>query len=309
MKWSSSLVIRRFKNLFLVLFIVSMSTSSFGLSDFAVADKDEHGKTTSVESLGILQLAAHDFFNVNRCRDHEGMIIPGCTVIDNENGKLDLSTLLVNKTSECNFDDCEPLSDEDIALGGEFRNRESILIFTVSSELGETYLDLREKFGEEQAYDKTLEIYHKKIKLAFLETFNQPFPKPQSGDVSPIHNLALRSGHDFLPGFVKYNGEYVNVFTLTGHGDKFSQSERKQMASPLDGEFDDVFTGIDVCVVPTFCIKVDLLEADRSFGDQFGMGADRFDQFMEQTSDGRYDKEEEVTQLIIELFARGINLS
>lgn len=302
-----------FRKFFIVLAAISLlSIGTNGIFDEVLAEKNpnkKEGRKTSLEALGILQLAAHDFFNVNRCRDHNGDPIPGCVVVDHENGKLDLSTLLVEKTSTCDFEGCTQFSDENIAKGGELRNRESILIFTVSSELGEKYLELRDKFGEEKAYEKILEIYHEKVKHAFLRTFNQPFPQPQSGEVEPIHNLALRSGHDFLPGFVKFKGEYVNVFTLTGNGDKFSQSERKQISAPLDGKFDEVFTGIDVCIVPGFCIKVDLLEADRSFGDQFGMGANKFDEFMEQTSDGRYDNDEEVTQLIIELFARGINLS
>ena len=118
--------------------------------------------------------------------------------------------------------------------------------------------------------------------------------------------MALRSGHDFLPGKVIFNGELVNVFTLTG--EKFNQSERKQLSSPLDGQFDEEFLGIDICIAPGFCINVDLLEADRSFGDQFDTTFS-FAHFMEETSDGRYDKQEDVTKLLIELFARGINLT
>jgi len=80
-------------------------------------------------------------------------------------------------------------------------------------------------------------------------------------------------------------------------------------SSPVDGEFDAEFTGIDFCPVPPlFCINVDLLAADQSFGAQFGFGADRFDEFLSQQADGKFDKKDEVTKLLIQAFARGINL-
>jgi len=169
---------------------------------------------TTLEDLGILQIAAHDFFNVDRC---DG-INAECAV-DFENGKLDLSTILFDPTTH------EFRSDEDIALGGELRNRVSVLIFTMSSELGEKYLELRDKFGEELAYEKILHIYHNKVKQAFQTTFDQPFPKPQSGEVDANHNLALRSGHDYLPGNVIFDGELVNVFMLTGEKNSINQNE------------------------------------------------------------------------------------
>jgi len=285
----------------IVAMIVCITTSS----DYVYADKK--GPHTNLEDLGTLQLAAHDFFNVDRTLE-----------IDFENGKLDLSTVLFDpKGGQCDFnkslnelDGCALYGDEAISNGGELRNRESILIFSISSPLGETYLHLRENFGAEVAYEKTLEIFHTKVRKAFVETFKQPFPQPQEGEVTQTHNLALRTGHDFLPGQVKFNGEYVNVFTLTGHGDKFSKSEMRQPSSPLDGEFDEEFLGIDVCVNPpgcSFIIQVNLLEADVGFAEQFDTQFS-FEHFMEETSDGRYDANEDVTKLIIELFPRGTYL-
>jgi len=273
------------------LFAVSVFYPS-SFSDPVYAEKK--GPMTSVEALGVLQIAAHDFFNVDRC----DRISPDCA-IEHEDGKLNLSTLLLDPITK------EPLPDEEILLGGEERNRESILIFSVSSELGKTYVELKEKHGEEIAYERTLKIYHDKVRKAFVKTFHQPFPDPQDGDVNFNHNLALRSAHDFLPGKVRFDGNYEPIFGLTGK--KFSQAELKQYSSPLDGKFDEEFLGIDVCITPSFCINVDLLEADQSFAEQFGTDHS-FDHFMEETSDGRYDKNEDVTKLIVELFARGTNL-
>ena len=42
------------------------------LDDSVFADKKDKKNTTAIINLGFLQLAAHDFFNVNRCIDHEG---------------------------------------------------------------------------------------------------------------------------------------------------------------------------------------------------------------------------------------------
>jgi len=262
---------------------------------------EEKGRTTSLEALGILQIAAHDFYHFDRP-----------LAIENEDGKLNLSTLLEIKTAGCTaFVDCAPFSDGEISDGGEARNSDSILIFTVASELGEKYLELRAKHGEDIAYEKILEIYHKKVKIAFQQTFNQPFPDPQDGLLNNKHNLALRSGHDFLPGMVKFNGEQVPVFDpILFGGAKFSKSELKQRSSPLDGQFDDFWNG---CIAPDFppsCTigTVPLLFLDQTFGFIHTDNEFTFDEFMEQTSDGRYDSNEDVTKLLIEQFARGMNL-
>ena len=271
------------------------------VSDFVYAE--EKGRTTSLEALGILQIAAHDLYNFDRCGNDISC------AIENEDGKLNLSTLLENKTAGCTaFLNCTSFSVDDISNGGEARNSDSILIFTVASELGEKYLELKAKHEEEIAYEKILQIYHKKVKIAFQQTFNQPFPAPQAGTLDNNHNLALRSGHDFLPGMVKFNGEQVSVLDNILVGEKFSKSELKQRSSPLDGQLDDLWNGCVAPNVPTSCTMggIPLLFLDQTFG--MIHTTSNFDEFMEQTSDGRYDSNEKVTQLLIEQFARGINL-
>ena len=284
-----------------IISVILLSIGLVGLSNEAFADKK--GRTTSLEALGILQVAAHDLYHFDRCLD-----IIACA-IENEDGKLNLSTLLEIKTADCTaFAGCASFSPEDIRNGGEARNSDSILIFTVASELGEKYLELKAKHGEEIAYEKILEIYHKKVKHAFQQTFNQPFPAPQAGTLDNNHNLALRSGHDYLPGMVKFNGKQVSVLDPILVGEKFSKSELKQRSSPLDGQFDDLWNGCVPPGVPDSCTwgTIPLLFFDQTFG--IIHTTSDFDEFMEQTSDGRYDSNEKVTQLIIEQFAMGINL-
>jgi len=285
-----------------IISVILLSIGLVGLSEEAFADKK--GRTTSLEALGILQVAAHDLYHFDRCGDDISC------AIENEDGKLNLSTLLEIKTADCTAfeDECTLFNDEEIRNGGEARNSDSILIFTVASELGEKYLELKAKHGEEIAYEKILEIYHKKVKIAFQQTFNQPFPAPQEGTLDNSHNLALRSGHDFLPGMVKFNGQQVSVLDPILVGEKFSKSELKQRSSPLDGQLDDLWNGCFAPNVPTSCTMggIPLLFFDQTFG--ITHTTSDFDEFMEQTSDGRYDSNEEVTQLLIEQFAMGINL-
>lgn len=275
------------------------------------------GPTTSIESLGVLQIAAHDLFNVNRCMDEDRKLFPEseCTVEDFEDGKLNLSTLLWDTTTVNNT----PFScDGDILMGGEPRNRETIGIATASSQLGHIYCYFEETYDSEFAYEKTLSIYHKAIKKEFQRTFKHDFPAPQSDPVGPEHNLALRSLHDFAPGTVKIDGEEKNIFLLQGQLFD-SRNELRQPTSVLDGQLDVEFTGIATCIPntdPEICIVVDLLLADQDFGVQFlddtpGCEATKtctFDDFLRELEDGEYNEDEDVTKLIIELFARGINL-
>jgi len=273
---------------------------------------EEKGRTTSLEALGILQVAAHDLYHFDRP-----------TSTENEDFKLNLSTLLEIKTADCiafvgeEEEECTPFDDDEIRDGGEARNSDSITIFTAASELGDKYLDLRAKHGPDIAYDKILEIYHKKVKIAFQQTFNQPFPASQAGlTIGNNHNSALRSVHDFLPDFVKFNGDQVSVLDPILIGEKLSKSEFKKRSLPLDGQFADTWSGCITLVpfpfppsctpaLPTF-VPVPLLFLDQTFA-LFHSTTD-FDVFMEQTSDGRYDSDESVTQLIIEQFASGMSL-
>jgi len=263
---------------------------------------EEKGRTTSLEALGILQIAAHDLYNFDRCGD-----IIACAV-ENEDHKLNLSTLLEIKTAGCTaFVDCAPFSDVAISNGGEGRNSDSILIFTAASELGEKYLELKDKHGEEIAYEKILKIYHKKVKIAFQQTFNQPFPALQDGPINNNHNSALRSVHDFLPDIVKLNGDQVSVLDPILVGKKLSKSEFKQRSLPLDGQFADSWNGCIASGFPPSCTPgtVPLLFLDQTFA--LIHTTTDFDEFMEQTSDGRYDSDEDVTELLIQQFARGMN--
>ena len=287
--------------------ILLLAGSMFvGLSEDVFADKKKQKNTTKIIHLGYLQLAAHDLFDMNRT-----------TETDNENAKLDLSTVLFNpKEGFCNFDkslnqkdDCVLYDDETIANGGEKRSIENIMISTASVEIGEKYLQFVEKHGEEKAYKKIVKFYHKQLKKAYEESFHLKFPKPQNGELTNLHNLAVRSGHDLLPAEIVFNDELTSIFAIDPLGEKLSKKEQRQPSSAVDGIFDEGFLGIDFCPVPPFfCIKVDLLTADQSFGEQFDLGADTFDEFMMELEDKKFDKTDKISRLLEEAFSRGINL-
>jgi len=296
-----------FKKFLIIIVAVSLLSSGFiGMSGDAFADK-KIKNTTKIIHLGTLQIAAHDFYNFDRCGDDLAC------AIENEDHLLNLSTVLFDpKSGDCTFEDaiaidnpeCEMRTDGDIRIGGEIRNRENIMIFTAASELGEKYLELKAKHGEEKAYDKILKIYHGELKKAFKETFHLKWPKPQEGEITNDHNSALRSLHDMLPGEIIINGETVSVFQepFFSVPEKLSKKDQKQPSGPLNGLLDPAF--LPFCPFLGFCIN--LLDADVTFADVF-TDTD-FNQFMLQTTDGQYDADDEVTQLIIEQFAIGINL-
>jgi len=284
------------------------------INDSVFADDDDKN-TTKIIHLGYLQLAAHDFFNVDR-----GDRVTEASATENENGKLDLSTVLfLPNAGACDFekslkqkDGCALYTDIEIANGGEIRSSENIMILTASAEVGEKYLQFVEEDGEQKAYEETLAFYHEQIKKAYEESFHLEFPEPEEGEVTQLHNLAVRAGHDFLPAEIVFEGTVTSLFNDYLDGKTLSEIEQKQQSSPVDGEFDEAFLNIVVfCPVPgntSFCITVNLLAADQSFGEQFGFGADRFDEFMIQQSDGIFDEEDEVSILLDQAFSRGINL-
>ena len=287
------------------------------LDDSVFADKKSKKNTTAIIHLGYLQLAAHDFFNVDR-----GDRVTEASATENENGKLDLSTVLfLPNGGECDFkkslkqkDGCALYDDSDIANGGEKRSVENIMISTASAEVGEKYLQFVEKHGEKKAYKEILKFYHEQLKKAYEESFDLKFPKPKKGEVTNLHNLAVRAGHDFLPAEIWFNGELTSLFMIHPLGEKLSEQEQIQPSSPVDGTFDEVFTEIDFCPdeLGGFCIEVDLLKADQSFGEQFAFGkkmdGGTFDEFMKELEDGKFDKKDKVSKLLKEAFARGINL-
>ncbi len=293
------------------------------LDDSVFADKKDKKNTTAIINLGFLQLAAHDFFNMNRCLDHEGKSIDDCDAMDSENGKLDLSTVLFNpQAGDCDFkkslkqkDGCVLYDDDDIAEGGEIRSKENIMISTAGALVGEKYLQLVEKEGEKKAYKKTLKYYHKQLKKAYEESFDLKFPKPQKGEVTNMHNLAVRTGHDFLPAEIMFKGKVTSLFDDKLEGKKLSKKEQKQQSSPVDGKFDKEFEHIKFfpapVELPNFFIEVNLLTADQSFGAQFApthpdMDGDTFDEFMKELEDGKFDKKDKVSKLLKEAFSRGI---
>ena len=287
--------------------------AGLGTQVFAEYDKKDETPTTKIIHLGYLQLAAHDFFDMNRT-----------TEIDNENGKLDLSTVLFNpQKGYCSYqksliqkNGCALYDEGTIANGGEIRSVENIMISTASAEVGEKYLQYVEDYGEKKAYDKTIEFYHEQIKIAYEESFHLKFPNPAKGEVTNLHNLAIRAGHDFLPAKIMFDAcplpdamGLCSLFIIFPLGEKLSEEEKMQPSSPVDGMFDEEFLGIKFCPVPPdFCITVDLLEADQSFGEQFGLGADTFDEFMASLEDGGFDKNDKVSKLLKEAFSRGIYL-
>ncbi len=206
--------------------------------------------------------------------------------------------------------DCILYDREHIENGGEDRNVNDIIISTISAQIGAKYLDEFNRSNNEQlAYQKTLAFYDLKVLQAYEATLDLDYSNKEQGNIDASHNLAIRALHDVLPGEIEINGVPTVIFVIDPLGDRLNESEQHQHSSPLDGMFDEEFTGIEICITPTVCFSLDLLELDRSFGAQFAteadIDADSFDEFLLELSDGVFDSNDKVTQLIVESFARG----
>ena len=267
--------------------ILVLSGTGLGVNAFA----DNHATTITLQDLGVLQLVAHDLFDVRR-----GDNMTPESAVDFENGRLDLSTLFVNTTSGNYFDDAI------IAKGGEVRNRENVVMFTASSNLGETYLNFT-KMGDSQkvARENTLTIYHEMFAAAYSNTFGESIPEKGRGQATPDGNIALRTVHDLLPGNITVNGTVTELLGIPPNV-RLSQSDMMQQSSPLDGELDEEFLAIMISHPDGPVITVNLLEADRTFGDQFSTKFS-FDELLAELRDEKYDTNDKAMQEIRNLIS------
>ena len=233
----------------LILAMVPLADNAFAV---------DYKKHVTAEDLGILQLAAHDLFNVERCMGNP----PMCVVEDHENGLLDLSTLFEDTVNDVDFD------EDTIAMGGEPRNRENIMLFTIASKLGEIYVDLRSNsVPEAVAKNMVVQIYHERLADTYQKTFAEEFPPRDDSSTSQTEldqqNLAFRTIHDFLPGKIKFGNGHVSTLDPSLISEKLNKKELQQKSSKLDGKFDEEFLHIDICIPNGPCIVVNLLEADK----------------------------------------------
>jgi hypothetical protein len=251
-----------------------------------------------LEDLGILQVAAHDFFDVDRTTPAN---------IDFENGLLDLSTVLRDMRNGG-----VPFSDGQIEMGGEPRNSENVMIFTSASELGIEYVNKKNEPGvtPEQARQHVLGIYYDKLEIAYMNAVGEPFPSKGFGCVTMTENLALRTIHDFLPDHIDLDLDgpgpdgptNISIFAIP-FGTVLSDTELDAHSEPLDGEFDTDFA--KPTLIPALGIFVDLLARDKSFADDLKTGIS-FQFFLDELKDGVYNENDKVMIEIRNLFAKGL---
>ena len=234
----------------------------------------------SYGDLGVLQLAAHDLFRVDRTLE-----------VNLENGKLDLSTI---------FDH----GAEKIAKGGEIRNSENIMVFTAAKRYATEYQRLV-AMKVLPASARTIAIAKFKGDLTFAYThllLGEGLPPAAAGEVTMTEDLALRVIHDLVPGTLRISGRTVPVFDPSLKGIVLSSSDQKNLGAPLDGQFDPALLNI-VVVVPPLVFNINLLALDSSFASQFGTDF-TFEHFLGEAADGRLNKTENVTGYIRSLFAK-----
>lgn len=277
------------KPVFLALFAVLLFSSGLG------AQQAEAVTTVKLKHLGVLQVAAHDLFDVDRT-----------TETDFENGLLDLSTLLRNMRGDGSL-----FPDAQIELGGEFRNAENVMIFTTASELGTMYVTEKNKPGGTHAQAKAIVLaeYYDRLEEAYVAAFGEEIPEPGYGCTTMEENLALRTIHDFLPETIDLEvGGVTNIFEIPFFT-VLTTDEQNSDSSPLDGEFDMAFA--QDTMIPALGITLNLLEKDQTFGEQFNIPPSsvlfefEFDFFLSELENESYDADDEVMKLIRTLFAKG----
>ncbi len=241
-------------------------------------------KQISLRDLGILQVAAHDLFNVDRHTD-----------TDTENGKLDLSTV---------FD----YGEANIAQGGEIRNKENIIVATVAQDYGNRY-ERFVRFGwpEERARSFVVRQYHNDVRRAYTHAFGEAAPAPRPGQVTMTENLALRTIHDYLPGEIRFNGKNTPIIDLSFSEHTLDRRDLNQKTSPLDGQYDEAFRNM-VLEFPFGTLVIDLLEKDSTFADQFSTDHS-FEFFLEELENGRYDRDDVCMTYIRSVIGKGLYLN
>ena len=227
-----------------------------------------------IENLGILQLAIHDLYSVNRN-----------TEVDSEDFKLNLSTVL-------------DYGQQNIANGGDFKNMENPMTFTVAKKFGQAYLALIDQ-GEtpDTARSIVTAQYLDAIKRAYETTFFEQFPKAEPANVKDATltgDLALRTLHDLIPGKIMVNGILTSLLDPALIGKTLSDEDMKQLSSPLDGQYDAEFRDM---INPFNGEHIDLLERDSSFATQFNTNF-TFEEFQSQLVDGKYDPSDDAMKFI-----------
>ena len=271
-------------------------------SSSAIPTAEAAGNQITLGELGVLQLGAHDLFNVDR-----GDRINANTATDFENGKLDLSTLFIDMTTGT------PFSLSEIEMGGEPRNRENIILFSIASRIGQNYVQDFNNLGEQQAHQNALDAYHSMFNSAYMNAFGESAPQSRTGCATMTENLAFRTVHDFLPETIQKDGNSVPIFSLLPpfSDPGLTDAELLQSSSMLDGIFDDAFTQplhIIIQLVPLIEINIpSLLQADTDFAFQFNtdfpFGIDP-PGFLSELTSGSYASTEALNQ-IRNLIAKG----
>ena len=251
------------------------------------------GTQITLQDLGVLQVASHDLYNVNRI-----------TGVDTEDETLNLTTLF-------NY------GEENIVNGGERRNSENPVTHTVAVNLGNFYLDqIAQDTDVETAKELTVAKYMSMIKVAYFHAFHQPFPQPgeeggeeEEGVEESVEeneldgDLALRTLHALLPATIKLDGNDVSMLDPSIHNRMLSKGELMQLSRPVSDTFDPIFSNITVFTPACNCFEtMDLFEKDSTFASQFETTY-TFEELMGELKDGKYNKQDLAFVIIAEEFA------
>ena len=227
------------------------------------------GKQITLRDLGILQLVAHDLFNIDRATQNNA-----------EDGKVNLSTIFDFGT---------------LATNGDPRNASNPVIFNAGQEFVNFFLDLRDNQGlsEEEARAQTLDFFLQEYAAAYQNLFDQPLPTPTAGDVTPTEDLAFRTLHDLIPSTITITDGGPDLNILGDPTTPISAADMLQLTAELDG---------------TYVSEMQfLLALDISFGTELGLSPP-YQDLLDEVSDGTYDPGEQGMTLIDIMSQKGLHI-
>jgi len=252
--------------------------------------KSHKGERVTLEDLGVLQLVAHDLYN------HIDPNHPPTFRGDNlEDERLNLSTVLDK-------------GQANIAVGGEPRNSENIMVHTAAVQLGQEYLNyINGGKTPLEARELTVSTFMDEIRKAYKDAFDEKFPKANLKADEAFANdadgdLALRTLHSFIPGQIRVNGTSYSVLDPALFGKTLDRHSQNELSKPLDGKFDPVLLNIAEQISPTQTIHVSLLDRDITFGQEFQTDYS-FQGLLNQLTDGDFNTNDDALILIRADFA------
>jgi len=211
--------------------------------------------------IGVIGLSSHDLISWDREKQE----------LSDTKGRLDLSSI---------FDWTDERTGQNRwTRGGDPKNSENAVVFSVAQQLIHYYAVHRQFLeaggmptGEAhtKSRKKTVQYYHRMVKVSFERLFGLPFPEPGlGGDVTDEEHAAMRAARHILPGKVQMSfGPQQREVALTDF--RYAQMnlpliDLMQFIPGFNGQYDEEYLNFSIPFGPRTGEKINFYEVDRDF--------------------------------------------